>query len=269
MTVWPTANTAVTIVDATGAATAIAAKSTDLHDIAAAINASGKGVAATVVAAGKDGDGNALSRLQLSSKTAGAGGAFRLYAGTVADVRAGTAATAIASTLSSAQDAQITLYPGTSSAQVVTSSGNTFEGLLQGIDVTVSAPTASAVTLTSSTDAKSVGSNAAALVAAVTQIVQFIDTNSKDQTKTNADGSTTTTPASFAGDSTISAFRFQIIKAVSAPLGAGATVSPARYGFTLNPDGTIDVDAPAFAAAIAADLTGTVAAVQQISTRIA
>ncbi|MGO7983901.1 hypothetical protein ACC691_39355, partial [Rhizobium johnstonii] len=82
-------------------------------------------------------------RLQLSSSTTGADSAFSVFGGDESAVDAGTATDLLtapgAATIRSAGDAEVVLWSGTTAEQSVHSSTNTFEELLTGVNVTVSA----------------------------------------------------------------------------------------------------------------------------------
>src|SRR5690606_22447640 len=110
---------------------------TSLDDVVKAINAADAGVTALKVAAGKNGEGEPQYRLQLTSKASGEAGAFAV-AGTTVGITEITAA----------QDAEITLWAGTTAEQSITSATNSFENLLPGVNVTVNSKSANPVTLT-------------------------------------------------------------------------------------------------------------------------
>ncbi|WP_066516869.1 flagellar filament capping protein FliD [Curtobacterium ammoniigenes] len=272
MATWPDSSGAITIVDSTGTATQITAASTSMADVASAINGSGLGVNAAVVAAGTDSSGNALYRLQLTSAQTGAAAAFQVDAGTSSAYSAGTATNMLAqpgaATISTAQDASVTLWPGTAAAQTTTSSTNTFTNLVQGITVTVSAPTSAPVTLTSTMDTANITSAASSLVSGVNTLLQYVTQQSAVATTSNTDGTTTNTPGPFTGNLLIQGVYQSLQSAVADPLGATGTVSPSKYGITLNQDGSLTFDQTTFQSALAADPAGTVAAIQQIASRV-
>src|SRR5690606_31630164 len=78
-----------TLESSNGTKTEITAAGSGPHELAKAINASKTGVIATVVPAGKDGAGNALSRIQITARETGADAAFTLHRGSAADVTDG------------------------------------------------------------------------------------------------------------------------------------------------------------------------------------
>jgi flagellar hook-associated protein 2 len=272
LTTWPDTSGAITIVRANGTATQVQAASASISDVVSAINTAGAGVTASQVAVGTDASGNPQYRLQLTSSQPGANGAFQLFAGTSAQQSVGTATDILAqpgaATVQSAQDAQVTLWPGTAAAQVVTSSSNTFSNLEQGVSVTVTAPTTSPVTLTSSIDSTHIESAASTVVSAVNTILSYIAQQTAGTTTTNSDGSTSITAGPFTGSSTVRDLAQQLTTAVVNPVGAGGNISPSTYGISIQSDGTIAFDQTTFAAALAADPTGTIAAVQQIAARV-
>lgn len=269
MTAWPDSPATFTIVDAAGAKTQLTAASTSISDIAASINASGAGVKAVRVSAGTDGSGNQLYRLQLSSATTGAAGAFTIYRGTSADVTAGTAtdlmSAAGAATITAASNASVTLWAGTAAQQVITSSTNSFTGILPGVDITVSKVETSPVTITIARDTAAISAVAANLVAGLASVFSTIDVQSSVTTGTSSTGGATTSAGVFTGNGTVRDARAQIQAAASAPVNGR---SPSEIGLTVTRDGTIQYDDAKFSAALAADPAGTQSMLQAIATRI-
>lgn len=272
MTTWADSTGAITIIDSSGTATEIDAASSSVADVAAAINAAHLGVTAASVASGTDASGNPQYRLQLTSTQTGAAAAFQLYAGTSASYAAGTATDMLvqpgAATVTTAQDASVTLWPGTAAAQTVTSSTNTFTDLVQGVSVTVSTPTTTPVTLTSSMDSTNISSAASSLISGVDTLLSYITQQSAVTNTQNADGSTTTTAGPFTANLLVQTVYRDLQTAVSAPVGTTGTVSPATYGISLQSDGSIKFDQTTFENQLAADPSGTIAVVQQIASRI-
>ncbi|MCU1577832.1 MAG: hypothetical protein JWP19_36 [Rhodoglobus sp.] len=269
MTAWPDSPATFTIVNAAGAKTELTAASTSISDIAASINASGAGVKAVRVAAGTDGSGNQLYRLQLSSAATGAAGAFSIYRGTSADVTAGTATNLMsatgAATITAASNASVTLWAGTAAEQVITSSTNSFTDILPGVNITVSKVEASPVTITIARDTAAISAVAANLVAGLTSVFSTIDAQSSVTTGTSSTGGATTSAGVFTGNGTVRDARAQIQAAASAPVNGR---SPSEIGLTVTRDGTIQYDDAKFSAALAADPAGTQSMLQAIATRV-
>lgn len=268
MTAW-TGGSTVTLVDAAGVATEIAAGSS-LADLAANINAAGTGVTATLVASGTDpGSGDPRYRLQLSGAT-GAAGAFTFSDGTAADIAGGTATDLLAepgaATVSGAQDAAITLWAGTTAAQQITSTSNAFADILPGVDVTVSAVEASPVTITVARSSSTATNAATNLVGAVNTILTSIRTKSAVSSTTGTDGTPSVSAGSFTGDGMVRTLGDALSRAVMDPIGGA---SPSTIGITVTRTGSIELDATKFAAALAADPAGTQGMLAQISSRIA
>lgn len=267
---WPGTPPTLTIVGAAGKAIEITAASTSLDDVVKAVNASGSGVTATKVAAGTDGAGQPLFRLQLSSSTTGAAGAFSVFQGTEAAVTAGTAPNLLtqpgASTVRAAQDASITLWAGTGAEQTVTSTSNTFADLVQGVDVTVSAVSATPVALTMALDAKAATGVAQAAIGALSTMFGFIEAKSSTTSSAGSNGTTVTTLGSFTSDSTIRSVRQSLVTAVSAPVDG---ISPSTIGISFDRNGAIEFDEKKFSEALAADPAKVNAMFAAISTRIA
>ncbi|WP_223692968.1 flagellar filament capping protein FliD [Leifsonia poae] len=271
LTQWPDQPPVLTFVTADGKTTQVTAASSDMADVAAAINKAGVGVSATRVAAGLDpSSGQQLYRLQLSSTKTGEAGAFTAYRGTPADVAAGSATDLLtdpgAAQVRAAQDAQLTLWAGSGAAQTVTSSTNTFTDVLPGVSLTVTAPTTAPVSLTVARDDAGITAVAASLVASLADIFASIAQKQAVTSTTNSTGGTVVTAGAFTGDSTVRDANQKILSSASGPIDG---VSPSTYGISITRDGTIAFDKDKFAAALAVDPDKVKAAVQTIAGRVA
>ncbi len=236
-------------------------------DVARALTAAGAGVTASAVAAGTDGDGNPLFRLQLTATTTGAEGAFRVHLGDAAAVAGGTAvdlaAQPGAAVVTAGADAQVRLWAGTAAEQTVTSASNTFTDLFPGIDVSVSTVTASPVTITVSADPEARTKAASAFV---TQIAAVLATIAKGSSATPATtAGENTTLGVFTGDSTVRALRQALANAVQYPVDGQ---SPSTIGISIDRTGTLTFDADAFADALAKDPAAVEAVFSGIATRV-
>ncbi|MGN7800113.1 flagellar filament capping protein FliD [Leifsonia sp. 22587] len=271
LTQWPDQPPTLTFVAADGTVKQVTAGSSSLADVAAAINQAGVGVSATQVAAGLDpGTGQQLYRLQLSSTKTGSAGAFTAYRGTPADVTAGTATNLLsdpgAAQVRAAQDAQLTLWAGTGAAQTVTSSTNTFTGVLPGVTVSVSSVSSTPVTLTVARDDKGLTAAASSLVSSVNDIFTLIAQKQAVTTSTDSAGGTVVTGGAFTGDSTTRDVNQKLVDAISSPIGG---VSPSTYGISIQRDGTVTFDQNVFATAMAADPDAVKSALTTIAQRVA
>lgn len=267
MTSW-TGGPTLTIVGSTGTKTEISAGSS-LADLAANITASGTGVTATMVAAGVDsGTGQTRYRLQLSGAS-GAAGAFSLYDGTAAQVDANTATDVLAAsgaaTVTTAQDAAITLWAGTGAAQQITSKTNTFTGVMPGVDLTVSAVEASPVTINVARTTSTASNAANTLVSSVNTILSTIRTKSTVTSTTGSDGTAATSAGVFTGDQQVRQLSTSLTSAVMAPIGG---ISPSTIGITVTRTGSLEFDAAKFGSAMASDPTGTQSMLATISGRV-
>ncbi|HEY8673138.1 flagellar filament capping protein FliD [Lacisediminihabitans sp.] len=269
MAAWPSPST-ITIVGHSGTPLEITPASNSLDDVVSAINGSTAGVSAIKVASGFDGSGNQLYRIQFSSTTTGADSAFSVYQGTASDVAAGTATNVLtapgSAVIRTAQDASIKLFAGTTAEQVITSSTNTFTDLLPGVTVTASAVSAVPVAISVARDDKKISDVASGLVASVNSAFVLIAAQTAVSTSTDANGVTTTRAGVFAGDSTIRDIRQKTLDAVGLPINGH---SPSEYGISVDRTGTVTFDSDKFAAALAADPTTTMAAIQTVATRLA
>lgn len=271
LTQWPDQPPVLTFVAADGTMTQVTATSSSLADVAAAINKAGVGVTATRVAAGLDpSTGQPLYRLQLSSTKTGSEGGFTAYRGSTADVTAGTATDLLtepgAAQVRQAQDAQITLWSGTGAAQAVTSSTNTFADVLPGVTVTVTAASATPVTLTVARDDKAISDVANSLVTSLNDIFTYIQGKQAVSTTTDTAGGTVVTAGTFTGDSTVRDASQKLLDAASAPIDG---ISPSTYGISITSDGKMSFDADKFGKALAADPDKVKAAVATVAQRVA
>ncbi|MFE4229930.1 flagellar filament capping protein FliD [Arthrobacter sp. NPDC056886] len=222
-----------------------------LDDVVNSVNAAGAGVTASKVSVG-----GGEFRLQFSATKSGAAGAF-----TISD--AGTTFTDV----KTAQDAEIALWPGTTAAQTVKSSTNTFTDLLPGVSITAKEVTPAPVTLTVSRDDAGITKLASDLVDGANGIFALVASKAAVSTSTTTSG-TTTSAGVFAGDSTVRSVNQSILSAASLPVGTPPR-SPSEIGISITKTGTMEFDATKFAAALAADPAGTAAKVQEIAGRIA
>ncbi|MBT1004465.1 flagellar filament capping protein FliD [Paenarthrobacter sp. DKR-5] len=269
MSVWPTDATgmasAITLVDASGKTTEITPPSTSIDDVVTAINSVGGPATAVKVPAG-----NGTYRIQLTSSKSGAAGAFQAYLGTAADVSAGTATDLMSQTgaavVTTAQDASARLYAGTAAETTITSSTNTFTNILPGVNVTASATSASPVTITVASDTAGISKQASDLVDKVNGMLSYISSNSAVTATTNTAGGSTATGGVFTGNSSISDVTDQMTNALYMPTSNGH--SPSDMGISINQDGSFTFDSTKFASAMAADPSGTQAALQEIAGRV-
>jgi flagellar hook-associated protein 2 len=245
---WP--YTTMTI-NSGGQAFTIEPLTSNLDDVVTAVNAAGAGVTASKVAVGAG-----EYRLQFTATKSGEAGAF-----TISDP--GTTFTDV----KTAQDAEISLWPGTAAAQPVKSSTNTFADLLPGVSITAKEVTTAPVTLTVARDDAGITKLASGLVEGVNGIFSYVASKSAVTSTTNTSG-TSTTAGIFAGDSAVRSVNQNILSAASLPVGTPPR-SPSEIGISITKTGTMEFDEKKFSAALAADPAGTAAKVQEIATRVA
>ncbi|WP_263732459.1 flagellar filament capping protein FliD [Cellulomonas sp. SG140] len=218
---------------------------TSVAGLASAITASNAGVSAVAVQV------TGGYRLQLSAKQTGAASAFQLYQGTPADVTAGTATAKTLTSLTAAQDAQLTLWPGTSAAQTFTSTTNTFSNVLTGVSITTSAVETNPVTLTLGRDTTALSTLGSNLVSQLNLVLGEISSRTSSTTTTDpTTGGTVVTPGILGMDSSVSTLQQQLTSAASYPVNG---VSPSTIGISIQRDGTFAFDQAAYSAALAAD----------------
>jgi len=270
VTRWPAEPPVLTLTDAKGTRTELTPASSSLDDVVAAVNASSTGVKAVKVASGKDASGEPQYRLQFSAAATGTAGAFQVHVGTEAQTAAGEASDLFAapgaSVTTAARDASVTLWAGTAAEQVVTSSTNSFTGLLPGVDVTVTAASADPVTVTVGRDAGGSAKVASGLVSSVNAVLAAIASGSKSTTSTSSTGTSTLVPGTFSGQSTVRDTGRALTTATSLPIDG---TSPSALGITIQRDGTFAFDETVFQAALAADPAGTQAKLTVLAERVA
>jgi flagellar hook-associated protein 2 len=172
------------------------------------------------------------------------------------------AAGPIGSQVSPPADAVISLGGST-----VTSSTNTFSGVLPGIDFTLTPASAGqTVTLTVTGDAEGTRKVGTDLVTSITAVLDEMSAKSSTSTTTGADGRSVVTGGMFSGDSAIRFLADDIRAAVSNPVG---TRSPAEIGLSFDRYGKLSLDAAKFDKAMADDPAGTQAMLTKISDRVA
>ena len=255
MTTWPDSPPVLTIKSNDGTLHEVTAATTSLDDVVSAINNAGAGVTATKVSVG---GGN--FRIQFSSSAIGADGAFTIYQGS------GTTTALPVTQIQAAQDASITIWAGTPAAQTITSKTNTFDDVLPGVSISVTAASSQTVSLSISRDDAAIGKQANDLVTALNGIFSEISSKSAVSTGTDASGTTSIKAGVFTGDSTVRDVNQKILSAATLPVNGR---SPSEFGISINKDGTIDFDAETFAAALAKDPAATQATLQTIASRVA
>ena len=224
-------------------ATAIVADSASLDDVVTAVNAADAGVKAVKVAAGTDGSGNALYRVQFTATSTGASSAFSFKYDAAITPPGMTQITA-------AQDAKVRLWSGTGAEQTITSSTNTFSDLLPGVSVTASAVATEAVTVSVSRNDAAVSTIASDLVTALNGVFALISTKSAVVNSTDSSGKAILSAGVFSGDSTVRDVKQQILNAASQPINGR---SPSEIGISITKSGTMEFDSAKFATAMAAD----------------
>jgi flagellar hook-associated protein 2 len=194
-----------------------------LDELVAGINKAGAGVSATKVSLG-----NGTYRVSVASTDTGSGSTF-----TMSNLTATT-------TPSLGENAQITV-----GADQIQSQSNTFAGLMQGVDVTISAgtPTGTRVDLSVSRDTARAQASLQGLVDAANEILTQID-------KLTAYDATTKSSGPLAGDSSIRDLRSRVLDAVTRSADGK---SLADVGVQTDRYGKITFDATKFTSAYTAD----------------
>ena len=252
---------ALTFVGADGSVVPITVSSgASPQQVADAINASGASVTAVAIKVG------ASYQLQLTSKVMGAAGGFTVSA---QDADGATIPSFSATTVRDAQDAQVTLWSGTSAATTVQSSSNTFADVVPGLSFTVSQQTTGPVTVSTSRDDAAVTKLGSDLVGQLNLVLGEITSRTTSTTTTGSDGSANIAPGVLGTESDVMFLQNAVSDAGSGAVTYnGQLVSPSSVGIVINDDGTFTFDSDAFAAALAADPDRTQAIVSAVAQRV-
>lgn len=248
---WPDKPATLTFVSANGTKTQVTASPGSIDDVVRAVNNSTAGVKATKIASGVDGSGNPLYRIQFGASAPGEKNSFEVYSGTEADVTAGTATNILtapgAAVLAQGSDAVVTLFAGTAAEQDITSSSNTFNGVIQGVDITVSKVTAAPVNLAVTSDTTTSASNVQSFIDSIGVVFSNIKTNSSVTSSTDANGAVKTTAGVFLADSQVRQVSQLIHDAVQFPVNG---FSPSEIGISFDKYGTLTFDSAKYASAV-------------------
>jgi flagellar hook-associated protein 2 len=196
-----------------------------LAEVVAAVNASSAGVSATAVQTSPG-----QYRLQLTSTETGAASEFSV---------SGLDGFSAVDTLAQGADAQISVGSNPSTAYTVSSSSNTFSGVVTGLSFTVS-QVESGVSISSAIDGSPVADNLQKLVDAANAVLSGID-------KATAWNATTKSGGALVGDSTARGLQQSILSMV------GSTTTP---GISVNRNGQLTFDRTTFLDAFAEDPLG-------------
>lgn len=257
----------LTVENAAGELIEVRPASSSPADVAAALSKAGAGITASAVAAGLDGAGDPVFRLQITATETGAAGAFRVYAGDADAVTGGLAvdlsAQSGAAVITQGADAQVRLWAGTAAEQVVTSAKNTFSDLFAGVDVTVSKASATPFAVTVAADAAGQTKTVSDFVKQVAAVLSGIAKGSTATPGTAAGQATTL--GVFTGDSTVRALRQALTSAVQFPVDG---TSPSTIGISFDKAGVLSFDEAAFTAALAKDPAAVDRVFSGITTRV-
>ncbi len=202
-----------------------------LSGIASAMNAAGVGIKATVVALN---DGSGQSVLQMSSTKAGAENGFTINAGFDDVVKTPTAAS----------DAKLQVGGADADGGYsVSSSSNTFSGLITGTSITVTKEGETGVTV-------DVASDTSAITAKMKALVDTMNSALSDISKQTSYNSATKASAALSGDYSVRQISQRLLSTVSNGLDNFGSLS--KMGVSLTRDGTLAFDETKFAAAYTA-----------------
>ena len=177
-------------------------------------------------------------RLQLSATETGASSAIGL------DLAQFTGLASGFTTLSSGQDAQIQIEGTT--PYTVTSSDDSFEDLLPGVDVTLTGVPTGTVDINVQRDSGGLANRVETLVNAINNVISGLQQSS-------AYDSETETASLLTGNSTIRRALDEITSAIINPVDGASLGSVGLTGVTIANDGTFEFDKSVFTAAYDAD----------------
>jgi flagellar hook-associated protein 2 len=223
-----------------------------LLDLRDAISRSGSPATATTF---DTGDGTATStRFVLSAVATGSAGALTIDTSGISVLAAGQL-----STISSAQDAQVTLGGAT-----VTRSSNTITDLVPGVTLGLvkATPTGSpATTVTVSRDTDATASKVQALIDAANTLI----TTTKTQTAYNA---TAKTSGPLSGDGGARGLAGSVLELFGSVTGTGTTKVLSQLGIQTTRDGKLTFDQAAFSARVQTDPEGAASLVSAFATSL-
>jgi len=171
-----------------------------------------------------------------------------------------------AATISQAQDAKAVLWGGSGAEQTITSATNTFTDLMPGVDVTATAVTTGAATVSVTRSNDQIAAKFGSLLGSLSSVFSTIASKSAVTTTTASDSTTAASGGIFTGDLTVRGANDALFQALAYPVGS---VSPSQLGITINQDGTFTFDASKLSAALTADPDGVSSAMQTVAGRIA
>lgn len=201
-----------------------------LSAVASAINGANADVSAAAIRVAEG-----QWRLQLTSQTSGEDGEILLDG----DQFTGLGGLIESST---ARNAQLTIGEG-AGAYTVESSSNTFDDVMTGTSITVSAVTTDPVTVSVERDNAKLASDVGALVSAANNLLAEI----KVQTRFGVDGIGN---GALAGNSTVRRMADQLRNALSRPVEGFGELIGADVGIEIDRDGSFTFDSAAFTAAM-------------------
>ncbi len=215
-------------------------KVTTLQDLVTAINDANVGVVASIINDGSPGD---PYRLSLSSENSGSRGAFVFDDG-------GLGFNAI--NLTEAQDAVVFFGGGDPAKSIaLTSSTNTLDDVLPGLDITLKTASSQAVTVTIAKDTESITNTVQKFVDNFNTVISNIDKLDSYDTETESRGL-------LLGDSTVAQIKQQLFNAVirRGTNLSGNYTSLIQVGISVGSDGLLQLDSSKLQAALANDPDG-------------
>ncbi len=185
-------------------------------------------------------------RLQLTANDTGAAATVGIDQSMFTGL-SGTPGVDMFSTLTAAQDAEIT-FEGLNPYSI-TSASNTFKDIMPGVSATVSAVTTDPVTISSTKDTAKVADAVESLVNDLSTLFARI----KQGTKSDVEAGTT---GLLSGSSAPRRAQSELQRAMLNPVAGNSIISAGAAGITLATDGTITFDRAAFISAYEADPDG-------------
>jgi flagellar capping protein FliD len=211
--------------------TTITLSSTDtLQDLVNKINAAGAGATATLFS-----DGSLLNpyHLAISSNVTGRAGQLQIDTSQLGLTLNQTVA---------AQDALLSV-----NNTLVSSSNNTFTGILPGATLTVNGASTTPVTISAAADTTNLLATLEALVNGYNKVQSDLTQFTTATSSTDSSGNTTVTPGPLTSDPTALSIQTQLANLINGQFnGLGSFTSLAQLGITFNQDGSISFDQDTF-----------------------
>jgi flagellar hook-associated protein 2 len=149
----------------------------------------------------------------------------------------------------------------------MTSPSNTITGVIPGVTLTLTGTNSTAIDLNITQDTSGLSTNASTLVSDLNSVLTYI--NSQNTYNSSSSSSTSSTSNVLMGNTTLYGIKNSITTTLLGNIQGNSTyTTAASIGITFGTDGTLSFDSSTFSAALSANPTETVNAIQSLSTAL-